>query len=93
MGRSIDHPWINKAIERAQQKVEARNFDIRKTLIKFDNVLNDQRQVIFEQRKGVIDGNENLNYSDIFLNEIIENLRGLKIIHEKSPNSNEFLTT
>ena len=39
-GESIDHPWINKAIERAQQKVEARNFDIRKTLIKFDNVLN-----------------------------------------------------
>ena len=42
-GESIDHPWINKALERAQQKVEARNFDIRKTLIKFDNVLNDQR--------------------------------------------------
>ena len=46
-GESIDHPWINKALERAQQKVEARNFDIRKTLIKFDNVLNDQRYVIF----------------------------------------------
>ena len=39
-GESIDHPWINKALERAQQKVEARNFDIRKTLLKFDNVLN-----------------------------------------------------
>ena len=50
-GESIDHPWINKAIERAQQKIEARNFDIRKTLIKFDNVLNDQRHVIFSQRK------------------------------------------
>ena len=49
-GESIDHPWINKALERAQQKVEARNFDIRKTLIKFDNVLNDQRHVIFSQR-------------------------------------------
>ena len=47
---SIDHPWINKAIERAQEKVEARNFDIRKTLIKFDDVMNDQRQVIFSQR-------------------------------------------
>ena len=57
-GESIDHPWINKAIERAQQKVEARNFDIRKTLIKFDNVLNDQRHVIFEQRKNVIDDKE-----------------------------------
>ena len=50
-GESIDHPWINKALERAQQKVEARNFDIRKTLIKFDNVLNDQRNVIFSQRE------------------------------------------
>ena len=50
-GESIDHPWINKALERAQQKVEARNFDIRKSLLKFDNVLNDQRQVIFSQRK------------------------------------------
>ncbi len=50
-GESIDHPWINKALERAQQKVEARNFDIRKTLIKFDNVLNDQRHVVFSQRK------------------------------------------
>ena len=54
-GESIDHPWINKALERAQQKVEARNFDIRKTLIKFDNVLNDQRQVIFTQRKDAMD--------------------------------------
>ena len=44
---SIDHPWINKAMERAQKKVESRNFDIRKTLIKFDDVMNDQRQVIF----------------------------------------------
>ncbi len=69
-GESIDHPWINKAIERAQQKVEARNFDIRKTLIKFDNVLNDQRHVIFEQRKNVIDGKEDENYSDIFLEEV-----------------------
>jgi preprotein translocase subunit SecA len=47
---SIVHPWINKALEKAQQKVEARNFDIRKNLLKFDNVMNDQRKVIFEQR-------------------------------------------
>ena len=53
-GESIDHPWINKALERAQQKVEARNFDIRKTLLKFDDVLNDQRHVIFSQRKEVL---------------------------------------
>ena len=56
-GESIDHPWINKALERAQQKVEARNFDIRKTLIKFDNVLNDQRHVIFSQRKNAMNSN------------------------------------
>jgi preprotein translocase subunit SecA len=47
---AIIHPWINKALEKAQQKVEARNFDIRKNLLKFDNVMNDQRKVIFEQR-------------------------------------------
>src|SRR6187399_453597 len=47
---AIVHPWINKALEKAQQKVEARNFDIRKNLLKFDNVMNDQRKVIFDQR-------------------------------------------
>ena len=51
---SIDHPWINKAMERAQKKVESRNFDIRKTLIKFDDVMNDQRQVIFSQRLKIL---------------------------------------
>ncbi len=49
-GESIVHPWINKALERAQAKVEAHNFDIRKNLLKYDNVMNDQRKVIFEQR-------------------------------------------
>lgn len=49
-GEAIVHPWINKAIEKAQQKVEARNFDIRKNLLKFDDVMNDQRKAIFEQR-------------------------------------------
>jgi len=49
-GEAIVHPWINKALEKAQQKVEARNFDIRKNLLKFDNVMNDQRKAIFEQR-------------------------------------------
>jgi preprotein translocase subunit SecA len=47
---SIIHPWINRALEKAQQKVEARNFDIRKNLLKFDDVMNDQRRVIFDQR-------------------------------------------
>ena len=49
-GEAIIHPWINKALEQAQKKVEARNFDIRKNLLKFDDVMNDQRRVIFEQR-------------------------------------------
>jgi preprotein translocase subunit SecA len=49
-GEAIAHPWVNKALEKAQQKVEARNFEIRKNILKYDNVLNDQRKVIFEQR-------------------------------------------
>ena len=67
-GESIDHPWINKALERAQQKVEARNFDIRKSLLKFDNVLNDQRQVIFNQRKEILNTKEIYE----FVNKILE---------------------
>ena len=50
-GEAIAHPWVNKALEKAQQKVEARNFEIRKQLLKFDDVMNDQRKVVFEQRK------------------------------------------
>ncbi len=50
-GEAIVHPWVNKALEKAQMKVEARNFEIRKNLLKFDDVMNDQRKVIYEQRK------------------------------------------
>ncbi len=50
-GEAIIHPWINKAIAKAQQKVEARNFDMRKNVLKYDNVMNDQRKVVFEQRR------------------------------------------
>ena len=90
-GESIDHPWINKAIERAQQKVEARNFDIRKTLLKFDDVLNDQRKVIFGQRNNVIN-NKNANiFADDFLIEIIDDLKLAKTKKVVNPNSNEFL--
>ena len=53
-GEAIVHPWINKALEKAQQKVEARNFEIRKQLLKYDDVMNDQRRVIFEQRKEIM---------------------------------------
>ena len=56
---AIVHPWINKALERAQGKVEARNFDIRKELLKYDNVMNDQRKVVFEQRLGLM-GDDNI---------------------------------
>ena len=89
-GESIDHPWINKALERAQQKVEARNFDIRKTLIKFDNVLNDQRQVVFSQRKDAMDSDKIFDYSDSFLSEIVDNLISLKIQKLSNPKNNEF---
>ena len=90
-GESIDHPWINKALERAQQKVEARNFDIRKTLLKFDNVLNDQRHVIFSQRKNVMNSEKVFDYSNEFLSEIIENLINLKTQKFSQPKNNEFI--
>ena len=89
-GESIDHPWINKALERAQQKVEARNFDIRKTLIKFDNVLNDQRHVIFSQRKNAMNASQIFDYSEDFLNEIIKNLLSLKGLKVSNIKNNEF---
>tara|TARA_Y100000741_G_scaffold160266_1_gene120971 strand:- start:466 stop:2985 length:2520 start_codon:yes stop_codon:yes gene_type:complete len=88
-GESIDHPWINKALERAQQKVEARNFDIRKTLLKFDNVLNDQRKVIFGQRNNIIESKNSYNYSDEFLNEIIIRLKDLKKLNLTKDKNNE----
>ena len=89
-GESIDHPWINKALERAQQKVEARNFDIRKTLLKFDNVLNDQRQVIFSQRSNLINSQEPFEYADNFLDEIILKLNENKNKNLTNPKNNEF---
>jgi preprotein translocase subunit SecA len=57
-GESITHPWVSKAIERAQGKVEARNFDIRKNILKYDDVMNDQRKVIFEQRIELMDADD-----------------------------------
>ncbi len=53
-GEAIIHPWVNKALEKAQQKVEARNYEIRKNLLKFDDVMNDQRKVVYEQRKDLM---------------------------------------
>ena len=91
-GESIDHPWINKALERAQQKVEARNFDIRKTLIKFDNVLNDQRHVVFSQRKNAMNSIRIFKYSDEFLEEIIQDIIKLKIQKLSDPKSTGFVS-
>ncbi|WP_029012169.1 preprotein translocase subunit SecA [Niveispirillum irakense] len=54
-GEAIIHPWINKALEKAQQRVEGHNFEIRKNLLKYDNVMNDQRKVIYEQRREIMD--------------------------------------
>ncbi len=76
-GEAIVHPWINKAIEKAQSKVEGRNFEIRKNLLKFDDVMNDQRKVVYEQRKELLSSK---NINQLFLdmlndtvNNIIEN--------------------
>ncbi len=57
-GEAITHPWINKALEKAQMKVEARNFDIRKNLLKYDDVMNDQRKAIYEQRRELMEAEE-----------------------------------
>jgi preprotein translocase subunit SecA len=73
-GEAIVHPWINKALERAQKKVEARNFDIRKNLLKYDDVLNDQRKVVFEQRVELMEAaNISETVSDM-RREVIEDL-------------------
>ena len=89
---SIDHPWINKAMERAQKKVESRNFDIRKTLIKFDDVMNDQRQVIFSQRLKILkEDNINEIIKDFF-NEILINLNLARINFQKSGDEKSYLT-
>ena len=82
-GESIDHPWINKALERAQQRVEGRNFDIRKTLLKFDDVMNDQRKVIFEQRKEILKSNNISKIINSFLDDLIKNFSNEKTIYER----------
>ncbi|SIO19341.1 preprotein translocase subunit SecA [Vannielia litorea] len=66
-GEAIIHPWVNKSLERAQAKVEGRNFDIRKQLLKFDDVMNDQRKVIFKQRREIMESKD--------LSEIVADMR------------------
>jgi preprotein translocase subunit SecA len=81
-GEAIVHPWINKAIEKAQHKVEARNFDIRKNILKFDNVMNDQRKVMFERRREIM-GEESVEeqVSDMRA-EVVDTLVSRHIAHD-----------
>ena len=81
----IQHPWITKALERAQKKVEARNYEIRKSLLKFDDVMNEQRKIIYEQRKEIIFDEDvdqlvidmRYDYIDEFIDQIISNIEEL----------------
>ncbi|MDC3021466.1 preprotein translocase subunit SecA [Pelagibacteraceae bacterium] len=86
---SINHPWINKAMERAQQKVEARNFEMRKTLLKFDDVMNDQRKIIFGQRIDVLKNNDIKKMVLSFLDELNKNLESA---HQNYTKSEDFKT-
>jgi len=89
-GESIDHPWINKALERAQQRVESRNFDIRKTLLKFDDVMNDQRKVIFEQRKEILLSNNVKKIIEAFQEDLLKKFLEEKIIYERENQTDAF---
>ncbi|MDA9623806.1 preprotein translocase subunit SecA [Pelagibacteraceae bacterium] len=90
---SIDHPWINKAMERAQEKVEGRNFDIRKTLIKFDDVMNDQRQVIFSQRLKILKDKDISEILQSFLDEISVELEKIKNEYKTGKDKKNYLTS
>ncbi len=73
-GEAIIHPWVNKSLERAQSKVEARNFDIRKQLLKFDDVMNDQRIAIFEQRLDIMRAEDQTEIINDMRNDVIDDL-------------------
>jgi len=90
---SIDHPWINKAIERAQKRVEGRNFDIRKTLIKFDDVMNDQRNVIFSQRLKILKSKNVKEILADFFDESIIKLENTKTNYEKTNDKKAYITS
>ena len=72
-GEAITHPWINKALEKAQMKVEARNFDIRKNLLKYDDVMNDQRKAIYEQRRELMEAED--------VSETVADMREDTVLH------------
>jgi preprotein translocase subunit SecA len=80
-GQAIVHPWINTAIERAQKKVEQQHFEIRKNLLKFDNVMNDQRKVIYEQRREIMSSKDVSEVVRDMRHEVIDNLVSVAIPH------------
>ena len=82
---AIVHPWINKALEKAQQKVEARNFDIRKNILKFDNVMNDQRKVIFEDRRKMMAAESLEETIEDMRTGVIDDLVAKHIPHDAYP--------
>ncbi|GGD21735.1 preprotein translocase subunit SecA [Sinisalibacter lacisalsi] len=73
-GEAIVHPWVNKSLERAQGKVEGRNFDIRKQLLKFDDVMNDQRKVVFSQRREIMEAEDLSDVTEDMRNQVIDDL-------------------
>jgi preprotein translocase subunit SecA len=82
---AIVHPWINKALEKAQQKVEARNFDMRKNILKFDNVMNDQRKVIFEDRRRMMATESLESQIEDMRTGVIDDLVARHIPHDAYP--------
>ncbi|MGA0395512.1 MAG: preprotein translocase subunit SecA, partial [Rhodospirillales bacterium] len=84
-GEAIMHPWVNKALEKAQEKVEERNFEIRKNLLKFDDVMNDQRKVIYEQRKELMDSEDVSEDLRDMRHQVIEDLISLHIPEKALP--------
>ncbi|MBF0590116.1 MAG: preprotein translocase subunit SecA, partial [Magnetococcales bacterium] len=92
-GEAIIHPWINKAIESAQKKVEGRNFDIRKNLLKYDDVMNDQRKVIFELRMEIMKEDDLTEYLSSIRTELLDQLCDQHIneeIHHEEWEAKEF---
>ncbi|TRW50401.1 preprotein translocase subunit SecA [Aliidiomarina halalkaliphila] len=79
-GEAIEHPWVTKAIENAQRKVEARNFDIRKQLLEYDDVANDQRKVVYEQRNELLEGDDIKETIDVIREDVVN-----RVINEYIP--------
>jgi len=84
-GESITHPWVTKAIERAQARVEARNFDIRKNILKYDDVMNDQRKVIFAERLELMDADDVSDTIDNMRHEVVDDIVAKSVPHGSYP--------